>query len=393
MSTHMKDFLDAVTNPFTANKPCQVPDGHAHETICLTDWIDQMSVVLDVDALTQISGIAFMFIVGNNLLAQEAATTSEVGYQVIVMPISNAGNIQTNIGATGLTSYLTANYQTLSGSATGYNDQVSLIDSFRLFGTGLRIWPAIEWVTSSDTPAVSVYYAGLLTPSNVYKSFQNGSNFWNVLRQSEHIQEFANSQGASVRLDPFDQKAFLEMRSWANWTEMISYDTSLMQFPIIACRFTESFSNGDVLPIRFMSQHWLEGQLMQPTPIFSSRPPMDLEYSLITRLISNNPVSYPIVVQGHSFKSFMNNVGKLTQIARKAYTSSSKMLPKGSVQRVVANTVARRLVPQQSTRQLIRDSTVAVLGKSKKARQRARRKLRGKALQTGATIALDLLDA
>jgi hypothetical protein len=328
MSVPMKDFLDAVTNPFTANRPAQVPDGYNHHTICLQDWIDNLAVTVDAPDLASISGIAFFLMVGNNSLMSFIVNGNDNPlYTVVVMPITANGIIQTNNANTGLTNYYSANYEQITGSAIGHDSELSLVDSFRMFGAGIRVWPTIEMITSSETLAVSQYYAGLMTPTAITKSADLATNFYNIVRQSEYIEEFTNSQGCCVRLDPFSLPNYLEMRSLQNWSEIENFDTSLMEFPLIVVRFTQNVSNGDTLPIKFMSQYWLEGSLVQPTPIFTSQAPYDMEYPMITKLIANSPETYPLVVQGHSFKSFLKGVGKVGQLVSKAALVSSHLAP------------------------------------------------------------------
>lgn len=328
ISSPMKDFMDAVTNPFGATRPAQVPDGYNHHTICLSDWVDNLSVTVDCPDSAVISGIAFYLMVGQNDLTGQLVFGAEHPlYTIVVMPITSAGLIQSNNSVTGLTHYYSANYSQITGSTTGSNSENSLVDSLRIFGAALRIWPTIEMITSSDTLAVSQYYAGLLTPNTILKCYDTASNFYNVIRQSEYIEEFTNSQGCCCRLDPFGLENFLTMRSLENWQEIQNFDTSLANFPLIVVRFTQNVGNGDTIPIKLMSQYWIEGQLVQPTPIFTQQAPYDHEFSQICKILANSPETYPIVEKGHSFKSFLKTASKLSGLVSKVANASSHVLP------------------------------------------------------------------
>jgi len=328
ISEHLAVFLDAVTNPFGATRPAQVPDGYNHHTLCLTDWIDDLSISIDAPTLAVVTGLGFYFMVGQNTLTTDLENgAANPLYTVVVLPLNATGTIQTNNAGTGLGQIYSANYETISGDGTGRNEDLALVTSLRLFGAGLRLWPTIEMITSSDTLAVTNYYGGLMTPQDIKKCNDNGSNFYNILRQSEYIEEFTNSRGITARLDPFNLENYMTMRSIDNWASQDNFDTSLMAFPIVVARFTQSIANGDVAPLKFMSQYWLEGQLQQPTPIFTSQAPMDLEFTTITKVVANSPENYPLVVEGHTFKSFLKGVNRVSKLVNTAARVSSSLLP------------------------------------------------------------------
>jgi len=365
----MKVFIDAVVAPFSATRPAQIPDGYNHHTICLQDWIDQLAIGVDAPNLANIGGMAFYLMVGQNIFTSKIVSSSDKPtYVIVVMPIDANGVIQTNNAVTGLSTLYFTNYQFINGSATSINIDNALVDSFRLFACGMRLWPTIEVITSSDTLAVSNYYAGLITPSSMFKCVDEANNFYNVLRQSEYIEEFQNSQGASVRLDPFSYPDYLTMRTLSNWQSIDNFDTSLMEFPIIVARFTKTVVDGDIAPIKFMAQAFLEGQLVQPTPLFTAQAPYDLEYGLITKLVANNPDTYPIVSKGHTFKSFLKGVNKVSGLVRKAANVSSGLLPAkySNYAKQVANVAA---------------TAQSLTGKNKAKKKAAKKKVKRAALQ------------
>lgn len=378
LSEPLTAFLDAVTNPFGATRPCQVPDGYNHHTMCLTDWIDALSISINCPTLANISGVAFYFMVGQNELTDDldnVGTNGDPLYCVVVMPIDSNGIIQTNNAATGLSVLLSANYAQISGDAYGHVSSNALVTCLRLFGAGLRLWPTIEMITSSDTLAVTNYYGGLMCPEDIHKCVNDGSNFYNILRQSEYISEFTNSQGITTRMDPFGLENYMTMRSLDNWGNINNFDTSLMNFPIVVARFTQTVNNGDIAPIKFMSQYWLEGQLVQPTPLFASQNPFDLEYGTITKIVSHSPDVYPFVVQGHSFKSFLKNVGRVSKLVATTANVSSKLLPQryANIATKVAK-VATNVNQATQSKKALKRAAVKVLKKaSKKALKKAQK--------------------
>jgi len=331
ISLPMKCFLDAVVNPFTADRPCQVPDGYTHRTIPLQDWNDYESMVTNSPQGTVVGGQLLMLCVGQNELTAQAFTNVNT-YTVLCIDIDNNGLLLFDNTGVGFPTLPTANYAAINGAAPGINVDTALVDSFRLFAAGLRVLPKIELITDSTTVAVSQYYAGLATPNSINKAYNHGENIFDVVRQSTFIQQFQNSTGASVRLDPFDFSRFLDMRTLANWSNIINFDTSFMLFPTIAILYTFPITNptpyvGQSVPIRFQSQMWLEGQLVQPTPIFSTQSPMDMAYETIVKSIAYQPETYPIVTQGHSFTTIFNKVGTIVRSVGAALQMSSAIMP------------------------------------------------------------------
>jgi hypothetical protein len=317
-------FFDAVINPFGAELPAQVPDAYHHLTMCLIDWIDLMSVSLSIPSGgSPAGGVAFMFVAGGNDLT-EVSTLAAQTYGIVVMPLNEDGGIMTNSGGTQITMLVPTNYQVINGTGNGQSMVNALVDSFRIFSTGIRLWPTIEIITDSETRAVASYYAGLITPNTVRKAFNDESNFYDVMRQSYYVEMYQNSQGCTVRMDPFDEKRFLDMKTLYNWSNMTSFDTSNIAFPIVAAQFTSAdYEDGSVLPVRFMSQHWLEGQLVQPTPLLPTPSCNDLNFWTLAQTITDNPKDFPIVVEGHSFPSIVTKTKKFLPLIDKALKDSS----------------------------------------------------------------------
>jgi hypothetical protein len=327
-SPQMSEFIDTVVNPFNATEPCQIPDGYHHRTICLQDWYDTMSGATSASAGVVVTGQLYIFMIGTNDLAQLGNSTNQT-YQIMTMDIDSSNHLNAS-AAGGLQQLTLANYNTINGAVTGYNDQSSLAIAFRVFSFGMRLLPTVEVITDSSTQAVAQFYAGLMTPQDINTCYNQATNFYNLLRQAEYVQEFQNNSGVSVRLDPFQDELLLKPRSLNSWANKATYDSGTYYFPIIAVRFVNpvtAITDGAVLPIRIEAQIWIDAEIAQPTPIFTRVSPCDLEYSMVTKMISHSTSEYPVVTEGHSFKKFLNVASKISGAVGKVLQTSSSILP------------------------------------------------------------------
>jgi len=136
------NFLDSIVDPFNSEDPVQVPDGHNQKTLPLQDWIDLEDYELDVPALASIAGVVFSWQIGMNELVGLSVTPNAV-YQLIVMPFTEDGIVQTNLAVTGLSSIIPDNYQTINGSSNSISTDAALVTSWRNFSTGIRLLPTI----------------------------------------------------------------------------------------------------------------------------------------------------------------------------------------------------------------------------------------------------------
>jgi len=339
-SSTMQCFMNAVVDPFGTNCPAVVPDDYHKETVSLTDWIDVQGLNVTIYTSTNyfVQGVMIFPTIGTNRFTGVAFNSSL--YSMQVLPLLGNGNAV--IGANTNTQYNSlnfANIEQITGNTYGKDYAQALVESYRIFSMGIRLWPAIELITDSTTLAVSMFYGGSLALNDILRQLDLGSsaNMWQLLRQSEYIHEYTNSAGVTARLDPFEDKRYLAMRTLDEWSSDISYDGANLMVPVVAAYFTTAveYTTGtgppaDVsnsFPVRFMSQAWIEGRLVQPTPIFAVPSPVDLAYDDVTKLISADKETYPLVVEGHSFKSFVGGLGRLTNVLSKTLKASSKLLP------------------------------------------------------------------
>lgn len=327
------NFLDSIVDPFNAEDPVQVPDGHNQKTLALQDWIDLEDYELDVPALANIAGVVFSWQIGMNELVGLSVTPNAV-YQVIVMPFTEDGIVQTNLAATGLSSIIPDNYQTINGSSNSISTDAALVTSWRNFSTGIRLLPTIELITDSSTTAISSFYGGLIAPIALSKSVNDATNIMGIVRQAEHVQQYSNKFGVSARMDPFNDPGFLKLRTLGNWQSINHIDTGLWLLPIVVCRFTAVLGDTDTIPVKIQSQHWFDGPLVQPTPIFASLPPFDSNFQLLGRALEKDLVDYPVVTEGNSFGSFLNKAAKFSGVVSNLLDKTSEVLPPRVAKRV-----------------------------------------------------------
>jgi hypothetical protein len=79
-------------------------------------------------------------------------------------------------------------------------------------------------------------------------------------------------------------------------------DTSRISFPYICIDFNNGVATGTTFPVKFYASVWMEAVLIQPTPIFSEKSPVDVNFNKV-RAIMSDIDKFPIATKGHSFKN------------------------------------------------------------------------------------------
>lgn len=325
LSEETKNFLEAVTNPFGCTYPARVPDRFASRTVSLTDYNYQVNYTANFDGGGTVNGLFLMIVpCYTSLLASYTIYSPTAIYQCIMCPTYN-GILQPNTGSIG--TLIGVNHEAIVGSATSYNVLNSLIESLRIFGAGMRVWPKLEYVTDSSSLYVTGYYAGLIKAIDVENKVAAGASIETIVRNSENLQVYANSQGASVRLNPFVLNNYLGMRTLLDSATGNTFDGSDMSLPFIYVTINQEINDGTPFPFYISVQWWIEGVLKQPTPIYSSASPVDLEFDRVSGIMCDTD-AYPITAPGHSFKKFRAAVGAFNKAANTALQYSS-LLAKG----------------------------------------------------------------
>jgi hypothetical protein len=258
---------------------------------------------------------------------------------------------------TDLGDWLNASTMFKPDGSGGFNLE-GLCQNFRLFAGGIKVLPQVETVTSTDGNYVTNFWGGTCTPMDVtnimdtvvpeeksmddlvvdmgisdeqYKYRKGmahimrkehnslgvaaaGDAVQEVVRNWSNVQEFPNCEGVTVRYDPFQYEEQLETNTLSSYfigTASNRYNTSNIQFPFVLVKFNEAVNNDEPYPIRIFANVWLECSLVQPTPIFSSKSPVDANFPLIRSIVSDTD-RFPLVTKGHSFKNFLQMATQFT---------------------------------------------------------------------------------
>jgi hypothetical protein len=193
----------------------------------------------------------------------------------------------------------------------------------------------IEDVTVSTTVAIARTYAGLIKPDDYYRAIVNNNSFFNLAIQMDCVKNFNNREGATVRLDPFQQIVdFKKYRQPNDWENYGSYDGNTYAFPCIISQFMNpvpsTFTSPNTtynLPVIIEMVLWIEALLIKPSPLYLLPSPTDLNYEKIAEIISTQCEGvFPIVTKFNSFANFMMALGKLSLAASTA-SKYSTVLP------------------------------------------------------------------
>jgi hypothetical protein len=144
------------------------------------------------------------------------------------------------------------------------------------------------------------------------KELHGGLSVWSLVRNLDNVREYPNSEGCSVRYNPFQSVDQLDPVN----IDTVQLDPASDRYadphinsndvtmPFVAIRFTNALSNTTTLPLKIYASWWLEACLIQPTPIYTERSPVEPNYDQIRSIVSNTN-TFPTVTSGHTFLSFV----------------------------------------------------------------------------------------
>lgn len=318
LSDACKSLFDIVSNPFNTEQDARVPDDYTGKTVCLTDYNYMYQPLVDVNTANAsiANGLLLVMLPYYSKFKNDKATYGQAIWTVLQIFTLNGIPIDSGTSPGKFGNIVGANYETITGDDTGYNDSLSLCESVRLFAAGMRAWPVIEYVTDSTTLYAVYFQGGYLKPTDLYQFVSDGSAVDTLVRNAQHLGTFANSQGITVRYDPFMLPDLLRFRTLEDLALGNTLEVSDMPIPFIFMNFSQDIALESVCPIYFSVQYWLEGTLAQPTPIYSDMSPMDLGFEMAVKVYK--AANYPVVVEGHSFKGFLKTMAKFTGAANKA---------------------------------------------------------------------------
>jgi hypothetical protein len=312
------DFINCVTNPFSCAVPARIVDNDPQASLPWKDYSINNGLSITVNGTTTAcQGLALFLLIGSNRFA-ENSVISNSGYALLGIPLTAGG-----VAIGQPTSVIPqANYANLGNYGSYY----------RFVAAGLRCKCMIEEVTVSTTVAVSRMYTGLLKPSDAYTSYSSATSMFSLAQQMDCLKTFGNNQGATVRLDPFQQIIdFKKYRSTGDWTNYGSFDGNTYTLPSIILEFmnpvpivTTAGNSTYTFPLIIEDVFWLELLLNKPTPLFAMPSPCDMNYEFIAQVISRScEGEFPVVVSFNSFANFIKGVGRFGVAASKALLQTS----------------------------------------------------------------------
>jgi len=312
------DFINCVTNPFACSVPGRIIDNDPQMSIPWKDYSINNGLTITVNSTSTASqGIAIFLLIGSNQYA-EHSVISNAGYSILALPLT-AGGIQ--IGA-----------PTAAVAQSNYSNLGSYGQYYRFVSGAIRCKCLIEEVTASTTVAISRMYAGLMKPSDGYSAYNNSTSYFSLAQQMDCLKMFNNDQGATVRLDPFQQiDDFKKYRSTSDWTTYSSFNGNTYALPAIVIEFmnpvpivTSGGNSTYTYPLILESVFWLELLLNKPTPLFPTPSPCDLNYLFIAQVLSRAcEGEFPVVTKFDSFANFIRSTGRFAVSAGRALAQTS----------------------------------------------------------------------
>jgi hypothetical protein len=330
------NFYECVTDPFGAHVAAAVPDSFVGKTVCFTDSFYSVQPGMSWDNTTTptINGALIMFGVSANDLSVNTFYGATVSpnvspiYDVYIIPIGTNDKLYA-YNTAYLVGSLVGNFlnikQIFGSTVTAplwyqYNSTNALVESLRVFAAGLRLWPVIEYVTDATTQCITTVHAGLIKPKDVLSVYNNNGSVSNLLQIADGLVSFPNDKGVTVRFDPLQLEQYLKMYEAEQFQPTDYRDTlnnwSPMGMPSIIVRFRNNLTLGAALPIYLSCRVWMECVLKQPTPIFSTDSVIDPDFSRKADQMRINRELFPIAVSGHTFKTFLNQINRYSNLRR-----------------------------------------------------------------------------
>jgi hypothetical protein len=317
-----QDFLHAVVNPFKATKPAKVPDALQNESITIHDSFEAWQAVNGDTVACQ--GALIWVSCGYSNFENAQGNTIGLAYRVNVMPL-NADNTVTT---PGIFQYAFINEETILGNNGVTIDMSnSLISGIRVMSLGLKVLPTIETVTDTTINYVINYIGGQITPNDLNNIVTDGLDAQTVLKQGTSVKEYSNSEGVTVRYNPFQTDMQLDMIPINTYmSEVYSFDS--IKMPCVLVKFSQpvpAVTDPDhEMPIIVWARAWLECELKKPTFIYAEHSPVDPEFNQIRSHMSTaNDVLHPLTAAGHSLNPF--HLGRFINHVMRAMRAGSTL--------------------------------------------------------------------
>jgi hypothetical protein len=322
LHTDLKSYLDAVVNPFGADKPVQIPDAQSQNSICLRDAGEYSG--FKNESTETIQGALIWLDYLHNPIRNANADLPYLIYSLNVAYFDENGSLSASVFS------FTGN-NTVAILGTDGTSQISydtsIVSGLRMISMGLKILPVIEQVTDSSQLYVSYYIGGQITPADIEYAIVNGSDIRTIVKSSYCSEVFGNNSGITVRFDPFQKEQLITMLSLSQLKDSSAFNSGDIRFPCVAVQFSQAVTADTLFPIIIHTQFWMEAIMRQPTPFYSGLPPVDpnFDHAFSTMATSSDKL-FPLVTKGHTFTSFYRKVGLFINLARNLHKLGSQFV-------------------------------------------------------------------
>jgi hypothetical protein len=329
-------FIDTLTNPMSCHNIARKPDSLVAQTVILKDYLVNQPVQLHCDSAwleddqkamgfiiwIQWGQSAFTNIYDSSLYL-DAAPAYTIGYSVL-----GTGGLMTSLDdADGVCGSIPpANYESI----------FNLTTSMRPIAAGIRLTPQIQYQTDSSTISIRKYIGACFGLNDLYgKSWVQESEYVspiNALLSSPDVEQFTNEKGCTIRLNT-TQSEYDKLYTYPQLiAENLSTGNTLS--PVCVCLTSQAISASSTsgtdftftFPVYLDVSIWIEAQLDLPSPVLVTTSPIDPDWEYIKNIINamqGNSTLFPCIVEGHSFKSFYDKIGKFLQMANKVLNYGS----------------------------------------------------------------------
>lgn len=236
-------YLNVVKNPIHCVVPAKIPDPSSKITYCFSSYTMQTGDLEVVqpwdDTAEEPNAVALLLYLTYG--PSEYPTAERLAWTLLTIPIAATGiPICENITSFDVPGIKPTNYEAI----------LNLINSIRLVGAGIRIKSATEVSTSSTDQFCRRFIAGQLRLGD-FEAWTTPDAFipiGDIILNTLNWQEYGNSQGASSRYDPFQDKyaqmKFYEESSLTSSDDFAAFNTHDINFPFVYVEF-----NNPIVPV------------------------------------------------------------------------------------------------------------------------------------------------
>jgi hypothetical protein len=336
------DYLNLVVDPLDCINVARMPDPNRSCTMPLIDFYPATQPVFSAwDGNADMYGVIIFWSFGWNSFWQNNRTMLGLyaPYQIMYALVDQNGYMVSAADSNYIGGIPFTNADAIFPDGPSVDPVTNVLASqIRQLSFGMRILPSIEINTNSSQLCMSKIYGGQLTIESLYNGFWEGGNSINNVVQQYGAIEFQNTQGCCVRFNPFSMND--QMAKFATFNDVNGVldttddnvtpliDWGKTETPFIYIKFSLPLASTSydistgistyVMPFYLDARLILEAILAQPTPLYATPSPIDPNWPKVLAIMNSIPqTTLPFVTQGHSFKSFMEHVGKVVNYADK----------------------------------------------------------------------------